>query len=153
MTYPLPLHATQTISTSWKTAPMEKSKESLCRTAASYDLRVLRLYVEIRTRKIMTTTKMKAPNRSDFSKTSFMIGFRMLFNSKYQPSYRVASDRSLLQGWNTDPFPEVCVAIIYDTENRCSRGANLKFHWITNLLCVWPLLVCHWLKVLGRLLR
>ena len=51
--------------------------------------------------------------------------FRMPFNSKYQPSYRVASDRSLLQGWNTDHFPEVFVAIIHDTENCFPRGANL----------------------------
>ena len=35
------------------------------------------------------------------------VPFRMPFNSKYQPLYHVASDRSLLQGWNTDPFPEV----------------------------------------------
>jgi hypothetical protein len=81
------------------------------------------------------------------------VPFRMPFNSKYQPSYRVASDRSPWQGWNTDHFPEVFVAIIHDTENCCPRGANLKFHWTTNLLCVWPLLVCHWLKVLDRLLR
>ena len=96
---------------------------------------------------------MKEPNRSDFSKTSFMIGFRMPFNSRYQPLYHVASYTSLLQGWNTDPFPEVFVAIIHDTENCCPRGANLKFHWTTNLLCVWPILVCHWLKVLDRLMR
>ena len=57
----------------------------LPKPAASYDLRVLRLYMENKTRKRMTTTNMKAPNRSDFSKTSFMIGFRMPFNSKYQP--------------------------------------------------------------------
>ena len=119
ITYPLPLHATQTISASWKTAPMEPSKESLNRTAASYDLPLLRLYVDIKIRKRMTTTNMKAPNRSEFSKTSFMIGFRMPFNSRYQPLYHVASYTSLLQGWNTDHFPEVFVAIIHDTENCC----------------------------------
>jgi hypothetical protein len=54
--------------------------------SAFYDLRLLRLYIENRTRKRMTTTKMKEPNRSDFSKTSFMIGFRMPINSRYQPS-------------------------------------------------------------------
>jgi hypothetical protein len=86
---------------------MEPSKESLYRSAAFYDLRLLRLYIDNKTRKTMTTTNMKAPNRSEFSKTSFMIGFRMPVNSKYQPLYHVASDRSLLQGWNTDPFHEV----------------------------------------------
>ena len=71
MTYPLPLHATQTISTSWKTAPMEQSKESLYRTAAFYDLRLLRLYMENKIRKRMTTTKMKEPNRSEFFQDQF----------------------------------------------------------------------------------
>jgi len=54
--------------------------------SAFYDLRLLRLYIENRTRKRMTTTKMKEQSRSDISKTSFMIGFRMPFNSRYQPS-------------------------------------------------------------------
>jgi len=76
---------------------------------------------------------MTAPNKAVFSKTSFMIGFRMPFNSKYQPLYHVASDRSPWQGWNTDHFPEVCVAIIHDTESCCPRGANLKFRWKGNV--------------------
>jgi hypothetical protein len=53
------------------------------------------------------------------------VPFRMPFNSKYQPLYHVVSYTSLLQGWNTDPFPEVFVAIIHDTENGCPRGAYL----------------------------
>jgi hypothetical protein len=75
------------------------------------------------------------------------------FNSRYQPLYHVASYTSLLQGWSTEYFLEVFAAIIHDTENCCPRGANLKFHWTTNLLCALPLLVCHWLKVWGRLLK
>jgi hypothetical protein len=53
------------------------------------------------------------------------VPFRMPFNSKYQPLYHVASYTSLLQGWNTDHFSEVFVAIIHDTENCCPRGAYL----------------------------
>jgi hypothetical protein len=52
------------------------------KAAAFYDPRLLRLYIENKIRKRMTTKKRKEPNRSDFSKTSFMIGFRMPFNSK-----------------------------------------------------------------------
>jgi hypothetical protein len=59
-----------------KKTPMEQKKELLFRTAASYDRRVLRLYMVNKIRKRMTTTKMKEPNRSEFFKTSFMIGFR-----------------------------------------------------------------------------
>ena len=49
--------------------------------------RLLRLNRKNSTQKRMTTPKMTAPNKAVFSKTSFMIGgFRMPFNSKYQPS-------------------------------------------------------------------
>jgi hypothetical protein len=105
--------------------PLVETDSRNFNAAASYDLRLLRLYMEKRTRKIMTTMKMKEPNRSEFFKTSFMIGFRMPFNSKYQPLHHVTSYTLLLQGWNTDHFPEVFVAIIHDTENCCPRGAYL----------------------------
>jgi len=68
---------------------------------------------------------MTAPNKAGFSNASFMIGFKMPFNSKYQRSSPEASDRSLWQGLNTDHFPEVCVAIIHDIENCCPRGVYL----------------------------
>jgi len=59
----------------WAYLFLLETDERHFKTAAFYDLRLLRLYMENKTRKRMTTTKMKEPNRSEFFKTSFIIGF------------------------------------------------------------------------------
>jgi len=57
---------------------MEQSKESLYRALAYNAVK--------KAWQRMTTPKMTAPNKAIFSNASFMIGFRMPFNSKYQRS-------------------------------------------------------------------